>query len=95
MSSVDEKIRCFEELVKSGYSVGKAQKECRLSSQQYKKYYDLIWSDPEMELYRPRRSFEISSSQSPQGSENLQVSEEQHVVKEIDKLLTGLGDERR
>jgi hypothetical protein len=51
---VDEKIRRFKELVKSGVSISKARRGSGLHSEGYKRYYDEIWSDPDMAPYRPK-----------------------------------------
>jgi len=70
-STAEEKIKCFKELVKSGYSVAKAQRECRLYPREYKRYYNLIWGDPEMEPYRrgePEERDSGSSTSQPQAS---------------------------
>jgi len=56
--TVKEKIERFKELVKSGYSVSKARRESKLHPKQYKKYYDEIWSDPDMKPYMPQRASE-------------------------------------
>jgi len=56
--TVKEKIERFKELVKKGYSVSKAMRESKLYPKQYKKYYDEIWSDPDMKPYMPQRASE-------------------------------------
>ena len=56
--TVKEKIEHFKELMKSGYSVSKAMRESKLYPAQYKKYYDEIWSDPDMKPYMPQKKSE-------------------------------------
>jgi len=58
--TVKERIERFKELVKSGYSVSKARRESKLYPKQYKKYYDEIWSDPDMKPYMPQKKSEDS-----------------------------------
>ena len=60
--TVKEKIERFKELVKKGYLVSKAMRESKLYPKQYKKYYDEIWSDPDMKPYMPQRASEKSPS---------------------------------
>jgi hypothetical protein len=51
---VEEKIRRFKGLVKSGVSISKARRGSGLHSEGYKRYYDEIWGDPGMTPYRPK-----------------------------------------
>ncbi len=62
-----EKIRHFKELIKEGKSIRNALRESKLAWQDYKKYKDLIWCDPEMEQYRPK-DFDPSVCSGPHGS---------------------------
>jgi len=51
---VKEKIERFKELIKKGFSVRRALRESGLRPQEYKKYYDEIWSYSEMRPYMPQ-----------------------------------------
>jgi len=86
--TVKEKIERFKELVKKGYLVSKAMRESKLYPKQYKKYYDEIWSDPDMKPYSPRKK-----SEDPQTSQsqNSQASEKPPTIEETDKRLAELG----
>jgi len=53
---VHERVERFKELIKRGYSVRKAQKESKLQPRDYKKFYDQIWSDPDMAPFMPERA---------------------------------------
>ncbi|MDJ0269480.1 MAG: hypothetical protein NXY59_02825 [Aigarchaeota archaeon] len=65
---VGERVQRFKELIKQGYRVREALKESGLSGQQYKKHDHEIWSDPEMESYKPepvmQRTEELNDSDS-------------------------------
>jgi hypothetical protein len=55
MSTVlEDKIKRFKELVRQGYTVGKALREAKLRGQEYKAHYEEIWGDPEMAQFRPK-----------------------------------------
>jgi len=67
--TMDEKIRKkiekFKELIKQGYSVRKARSESKLHPSEYTKYYDDIWSDPELAPFRDRTKKQVESSKPP------------------------------
>ena len=53
------RVKKFKELVKSGMSMRRALKGSGLHPRYYKKHYVEIWSDPELEPYRPERFREL------------------------------------
>ena len=70
MSGQEGKVEKFKELIKSGMSIRKALKESRLQPRDYIKHYMEIWSDPELEPYRPEKfrkliTGEISKMEAP------------------------------
>jgi hypothetical protein len=60
--SMAERAKRFKELVKSGMSINRALKESRLHPRYYKQHYMEIWSDPELEPYRPERFKQMEAS---------------------------------
>jgi len=58
-----DKIKKFKELVKKGYSVRRALKESGLSMRKYRASYDEIWSDPELESFKPESKGDKESSE--------------------------------
>jgi len=89
--SVKEKIERFKELVKKGYSVSKARRESKLYPPQYKKYYDEIWSDPDMKPYMPQRNSEDPQNSQNSQSQTSQASEKPPTIEETEKRLAELG----
>jgi len=70
--SLEEKVAKFKELMKArkGKGVEEALAEAGLSKRRYRELYDEIWSDPELQPFKPnrRRSPEgWSSSSKPEG----------------------------
>jgi len=63
--NVKARIDFFKDLVKKKYPIRKAMKESKLQPRDYKKYYDEIWSDPEMQSFRPKPRAEASDSGIP------------------------------
>jgi len=55
LSGQEGRVEKFKELVKSGISIRRALKESRLHLRYYKEHYVEIWSDPELESYRPAK----------------------------------------
>jgi len=86
--TVKEKIERFKELVKKGYSVSKARRESKLHPPQYKKYYDEIWSDPDMKPYMPQKKTENPQNSQSQAS---QKSEKPPTIEDADKHLAEYG----
>jgi len=76
--TVKERVELFKELIKRGYSVSKARRESKLHPREYKKYYDEIWSDPDMKPYMPQRAFQRASEKPP-------------TIEETEKRLAELG----
>ena len=52
-----DKVELFKALIREGKSVNKAMRESGLSTYKYQKYYDAIWSDPEMAEFKPQPLF--------------------------------------
>lgn len=75
---VKQRVERFKELVKQGSSIRKAMRECKLQPRNYKKFYDEIWSDPDMEPYRPE-------------SFRKRVAEKPPEVEAADERLAGYG----
>jgi chromosome segregation ATPase len=63
--SMAERAKKFKELVKSGLSVYEALRKSKLHPRYYKQHYEEIWSDPDLEKYRPERFKKKAASQPP------------------------------
>jgi hypothetical protein len=51
---LEERVNAFKQLIKQGYSVRKALKEAGISHGTYTKLYGEIWSDPELQPFKPK-----------------------------------------
>jgi prefoldin subunit 5 len=65
-SDMAERAKKFKELIKSGMSVNRALKESKLHPRYYKQHYMEIWSDPELEPYRPERFKQMEAQKPPE-----------------------------
>jgi len=88
--TVKERIERFKELIKSGYSVSKARRESKLHPREYKKYYDEIWSDPDMKPYSPRKKSEDPQTSQSQNSQSQASQNSQLSLGILEGALEGL-----
>ncbi|MBT0160921.1 hypothetical protein G4O51_13155, partial [Candidatus Bathyarchaeota archaeon A05DMB-2] len=73
----DYAIQRFKELIKQGYSVGKAKKESGLSHRMYRQHYDDIWTDPEMAPLKPEPLFQ--KEENSKESEQVKARSREHI----------------
>jgi len=75
LSGQEGKVEKFKELVKSGISIRRALKESRLNPRDYVKHYMEIWSDPELESYRPEKFRKLIAGEAPKIEEERRLAE--------------------
>ena len=85
-NEVKERISRFKELIKQGYSVRKALAESGLGRTLYEKYYDEIWSDPELKDLKPQP---VIQKKPPEESRKEETIED--TLERLKKY--GMGDE--
>lgn len=79
MADVGEKIARFRELIKRGYTVKQAMKESGLSRSEYERFYDEIWSDPELESLRSKLRGKSKTS-------HVKTATEPYTPKELEEI---------
>jgi hypothetical protein len=99
--SDEEKIELFRSLVKEGKSVNKAIQDSGLTRYRYQKYYEEIWSDPEMAAFKPQPLFPKLETSSKSEAENTQTKSTRETAqpkppetKALDEALKGIEAEK-